>query len=70
MNVSGQVKFDLLANQPDISLTFTFSYVTQQIAVSKNLVYVTGDNKVIMKGDNTTSLEVGQFRDRWASLSH
>jgi hypothetical protein len=47
---------------PDIF--FTSSYVTQEVAFSQGLAYVNENNQVIMKGDNTTWLNEGEYRDR------
>ncbi|KAL4243543.1 Glycosyl Hydrolase Family 16 [Abortiporus biennis] len=41
----------------------TVNYTDRDTAYSQNLVYVTPNNKVIMKGDNTTSLPAGQNRN-------
>ena len=38
-------------------------------AFANNLSYVTSDNKVIMKGDDTTTLQSGQFRQRYSNLN-
>lgn len=40
------------------------SFVDQQTAFTDGLAYVTSDNKVVMKGDNTTWLPVGVNRSR------
>lgn len=40
------------------------SFVNAQTAFSDGLAYVTSDNKVIMKGDNTTWLAEGVNRSR------
>jgi hypothetical protein len=42
----------------------TRSFVDQQTAFSKGLAYVQDDGVVIMKGDNTTVLSAGVYRDR------
>lgn len=39
-------------------------YVTADEAFGSKLAYVTKDNKIIMKADNETVLEVGQPRKR------
>ncbi|KAI9572939.1 glycoside hydrolase family 16 protein [Boletus coccyginus] len=39
------------------------NFVNQQTAFADDLAYVRSDNKVIMKGDNTTSLPVGTNRN-------
>ncbi|KAJ3485570.1 hypothetical protein NLI96_g4881 [Meripilus lineatus] len=39
------------------------NYTDRQTAFSQSLVYVTADNKVIMKGDNKTWLPQGQYRN-------
>ncbi|KAG8219837.1 hypothetical protein J3R82DRAFT_815 [Butyriboletus roseoflavus] len=40
------------------------SFVDEQTAFADGLAYVTSDNKVIMKGDNTTLLSEGVNRSR------
>lgn len=40
------------------------SFVDQQTAFADGLAYVTSDNKVVMKGDNTTWLAEGVNRSR------
>jgi hypothetical protein len=45
-------------------VTFICSYVTEDQAWQLGLVYITSDNKVIMKGDNTSWLAAGQYRNR------
>jgi hypothetical protein len=40
------------------------SFVDQQTAFNSNLAYVTTDNKVVMRGDNTTWLPSGVNRSR------
>lgn len=39
------------------------TFVDQQTAMNDNLAYVTSDNKVIMRGDNTTQLAYGVNRN-------
>ncbi|KAM5536168.1 hypothetical protein V8D89_010067, partial [Ganoderma adspersum] len=39
------------------------NYTDRATALANNLVYVTEDGKVIMKGDNTTSLASGVYRN-------
>lgn len=39
------------------------TFVDEQTAFSTGLAYVTGDNKVIMRGDNTTTLPLGSYRN-------
>jgi len=43
------------------------SYVNASYAFQNGLVYVEDDGTVIMKGDNTSWLASGQYRDRWAT---
>lgn len=40
------------------------SYLNESAAFSSGLAYVTDDNKVIMKGDDTTWLAAGENRSR------
>lgn len=42
----------------------SFSFVDQETAFADGLAYVTSNNKVIMKGDNTTWLAEGVNRSR------
>lgn len=39
------------------------TFVDQQTAMNDNLAYVTSDNKVVMRGDNTTQLAYGVYRN-------
>lgn len=45
----------------------TCSYVNRSRAIDQKLVYVQDDGIVIMKGDNSTWLEKGIYRERWDS---
>jgi hypothetical protein len=40
------------------------SYINQSVAFQNQLAYVTADGKVIMKGDDFTTLPLGTYRDR------
>jgi hypothetical protein len=53
-----------------ISLNFFlfYSYVDQETAFSTGLAYVTDNNEVIMKGDDTTWLAAGVYRNRSSGL--
>jgi len=42
----------------------SYSYVDNATAFSHNLSYISWDGKVIMKGDDTNTLQSGQFRER------
>ena len=61
----GQVSFSLTRRPHTSHLRSpACSYTDRATALANNLVYVTEDGKVIMKGDNTTSLASGVYRNR------
>lgn len=62
--VSGLVKYVHQVNSPPPVLNRS-SYTDRDTAFGHNLVYVTDDDLVIMKGDNTTTLSDGQNRNRY-----
>ena len=39
------------------------TWVTQEVATSQNLAYVTSDDHVIIKVDNVTNVQLGQMRN-------
>lgn len=45
-------------------LIANYSFVDAQTAFSKSLAYVQSDGTVIIKGDDTSTLPLGAFRDR------
>ena len=45
-------------------LSLSYSYVNETEAFALNLSYVSSDNEVIMKGDDTSTLQAGQNRNR------
>lgn len=46
------------------------SYTDQNTALTKNLTFITEDGKVIMKGDDTTWLDAGVYRNRFVQTMH
>ena len=42
------------------------SYVNDSVAFSSGLAYVADNGTVIMKGDDTTNLSYGEYRNRCA----
>ncbi|EPQ60799.1 hypothetical protein GLOTRDRAFT_68755 [Gloeophyllum trabeum ATCC 11539] len=61
---AGKTFFDRFGFYSDSDPTHgTVTYVNQSTAFSSGLAYVTDDNKVIMKGDNTTWLPEGAYRN-------
>jgi hypothetical protein len=45
-------------------INFRHSYVDAQTAFSRGLAYVQDDGTVIMKGDDTSVLDYGAYRNR------
>ena len=46
------------------------SYVDRDTAFNDGLAFVTGNNTVIMKGDNTTTLPMGTNRSRCVNVKN
>ena len=65
---SGLVKYVVSLNIPS-SVLNNHSYTDRDTAFGLNLAYVTDDDIVIMKGDNTTTLPDGQHRNRWLDIA-
>ena len=67
MKWHGQVSVCMLCTRTwaqQISLLLT-SYTDRDTAFAKNLSFVTGDDKVIMKGDDYSWLDAGVYRNRF-----
>jgi len=47
-----------------MSINSGTSFVNQTTAFSTGLAYVTDDDIVVMQGDNTTWLALGEYRNR------
>jgi hypothetical protein len=47
-----------------VDLSTSYSYVDNATAFAHNLSYISSDGKVIMKGDDTNTLQAGQNRER------
>lgn len=45
-------------------LSLSYSYVNETEAFALNLSYISSDDAVIMKGDDTSTLQTGQYRNR------
>jgi hypothetical protein len=45
-------------------MSLSYSYVNETEAFALNLSYVSSNNEVIMKGDDTSTLQAGQNRNR------
>ena len=54
-----------LPNIPQTPLAPVPSYTDRETALLNNLTFVTDDGKVIMKGDDTTTLASGVYRNRF-----
>jgi hypothetical protein len=50
---------------PPVALSEPYSYVDNATAFAHNLSYISSDGKVIMKGDDTTTLQPGEYRERY-----
>jgi hypothetical protein len=49
---------------------FYSSFVNESTAFATGLAYVTPNNEVIMQGDNTSTLALGEYRNRLVATLH
>ena len=61
---------DYSSSTPSVpgDLISSYSYVDNTTAFAHNLSYISWDGKVIMKGDDTNTLQAGQNRERYGRL--
>jgi hypothetical protein len=50
-------------------LTSSYSYVNQSTVFANNLSFISWDGKIVMKGDDTTTLQAGEYSQRQGPTS-